>query len=408
MVEAEAVRQMRELAARGWGAKKIARELGLARNTVRRYLRGAAAGVQRHPAQQRLDAERRMLAAELFEGEAEGNAVVVAQLLAERGVEASVRTVQRAVAARRREMLAADVATIRFETAPGRQMQIDFGERKVWIAGAQVTVHFMAAVLSYSRRIFVKAFLHERQGEWLDGIASAFRHFGGVPLEVLGDNTRCLVLDRDREAQTVTFTPAYVAFCRDWDVQPRACQPYRARTKGKTEAGVKYVKRNAIAGRRFDSFEHLQAHLAEWQLRADHRVHGTTHEVPMARFDREERDALRPLPARPLPTHGRRLQRRVANDAFIDVDTVRYSVPHRLVRDHVEVLVSDGEVRVFHGRDLVAVHARSFEPHARIVDPAHLDGLWRKPTENVVALAQPLAALGRTLEDYAAVIGGAA
>jgi transposase len=160
----------------------------------------------------------------------------------------------------------------------------------------------------------VKAFLHERQGEWLDGIASAFRHFGGVPLEVLGDNARCLVLGRDREAQTVTFTPAYVAFCHDWDVQPRACQPYRARTKGKTEAGVKYVKRNAIAGRRFDSFEHLQAHLAEWQLQADLRVHGTTHEVPMARFERAERDALRPLPARPLPTHGRRLQRRVAND----------------------------------------------------------------------------------------------
>jgi len=86
-----------------------------------------------------------MLAAQLFEGEAEGNAVVVAQLLAERGVDASVRTVQRAVASRRRELLAADVATIRFETAPGRQMQIDFGERRVWIAGAQVTVHFMAA-----------------------------------------------------------------------------------------------------------------------------------------------------------------------------------------------------------------------------------------------------------------------
>jgi hypothetical protein len=266
----------------------------------------------------------------------------------------------------------------------------------------------MAAVLSYSRRLFVKAFLHERQGEWLDGIASAFRHFGGVPLEVLGDNARCLVLGRDREAQTVTFTPAYVAFCRDWDVQPRACQPYRARTKGKTESGVKYVKRNAIAGRRFDSFEHLQAHLAEWQLAADHRVHGTTHEVPMARFEREERDALRPLPARPLPTHGRRLQRRVANDAFIDIDTVRYSVPHRLVRDHVEALVSADEIRVFHGRDVVAVHRRSFEPHARVVEPAHLDGLWRKPTENVVPLAQPLAALGRTLEDYAAVIGGAA
>ncbi len=241
MVEAEAVRQMRDLAAKGWGAKRIARELGLARNTVRRYLRGGAeAEVQRHPSQQRLDEVRRGEAVALFEGEAEGNAVVVAQLLADRGIEASVRTVQRTVAERRRALLAEDVATVRFETAPGRQMQIDFGERKVWIAGDRVTVHFMAAVLSYSRRLFVKAFLHERQGEWLDGIASAFQHFGGVPAEILGDNARCLVLGRDRAAQTVTFHPAYLAFCRDWGVQPRACQPYRARTKGKTESGVKW------------------------------------------------------------------------------------------------------------------------------------------------------------------------
>lgn len=409
MVEVEAVRQMRDLASKGWGAKRIARELGLARNTVRRYLRGGeAAEVQRHPSQQRLDEARLAEAVALFEGEAEGNAVVVAQLLAARGIEASVRTVQRAVAQRRRQLRAAELATVRFETAPGRQMQIDFGERRVWIAGEPVTVHFMAAVLSFSRRLFVKAFLHERQGEWLDGIASAFRHFGGVPQEVLGDNARCLVIGRNRETQTVTFHPAYVAFCKDWDVQPRACQPYRARTKGKTESGVKYVKRNAIAGRRFESFADLQAHLAEWQLGADRRVHGTTHEAPAARFEREERHALRALPARPLPTHGRRLQRRVANDAFIDIDTVRYSVPHGLVRDRVEALVTPDEVRVFHGRDLVAVHRRSQEPYARVVEPSHLDGLWRRPGERAMLLAQPLAALGRTLDDYAAVVGGAA
>jgi transposase len=410
MVEAEAVREMRELAGRGWGAKRIARELGLARNTVRRYLRGGpAAEIQERPAARRLDEAARAEAVALFDGVAEGNAVVVAEMLAARGVEAGVRTVQRAVAERRREHRAADLATVRFETAPGRQMQIDFGERKVWIAGERVTVHFLAAVLSYSRRGFVKAFLHERQGEWLDGIASAFRHFGGVPAEVLGDNSRCLVAARNREAQTVMFHAAYLAFCRDWDVQPRACQPYRARTKGKTESGVKYVKRNAIAGRQFESFAQLEVHLAEWQLAADQRVHGTTHERPAERFERDEREALRPLPARPLPTHGRRLQRRVANDALIDIDTVRYSVPHRLVRDHVEALVTSTEVRVYHGQDLVAVHARSQEPHARVVDPAHFEGLWRRtPVENVVPLAQPLAALGRSLDDYAAVIGGAA
>jgi transposase len=408
MVEAEAVRQMRDLVARGWGSKRIARELGLARNTVRRYLRGGgAAEVQVRPAARRLDEVARSEAVSIFETAAEGNAVVVARVLAERGIEASVRTVQRAVADRRRDLRAADLATVRFETAPGRQMQIDFGERRVWIADSEVTVHFLVAVLSYSRRLFVKAFLRERQEQWLDGIAGAFLHFGGVPLEVLGDNARSLVLGRDRDAQTVTFHPAYLAFCRDWDVQPRACQPYRARTKGKTESGVKYVKRNAIAGRRFESFAALQAHLAEWTVLADARVHGTTHEVPAERFECEERQALRPLPARPLPSIGRRLRRRVSLDALVDVETVRYSVPHRLLRDSVEVELSETEVRIFHGTEVVAVHERCFEPYARVVDSRHFDGLWRHQAD-VAPVTGPLEAMGRSLADYAAVIDGAA
>jgi len=408
MVEAEAVRQMRDLVARGWGSKRIARELGLARNTVRRYLRGGgAAEVQVRPAARRLDEVARSAAVSIFETAAEGNAVVVARVRAERGIEASVRTVQRAVAERRRDWRAADLATVRFETAPGRQMQIDFGERRVWIADSEVKVHFLVAVLSYSRRLFVKAFLRERQEQWLDGIAGAFRHFGGVPLEVLGDNARSLVLGRDRDAQTVTFHPAYLAFCRDWDVQPRACQPYRARTKGKTESGVKYVKRNAIAGRRFESFAALQAHLAEWMVLADARVHGTTHEVPAERFECEERQALRPLPERPLPSIGRRLRRRVALDALVDVETVRYSVPHRLLRDSVEVELSETEVRIFHGTEVVAVHERCFEPYARVVDSRHFDGLWRRQAD-VAPVTGPLEAMGRSLADYAAVIEGAA
>lgn len=403
VVEGEMVTAIRELTHRGWGAKAIAAELAIARNTVRRYQRGAVAGVQVRPSARRLSVADQASAQALFQREAEGNAIVVQQLLAERGCAVSVRTVQRAVAPVRQAQRAADVATVRVETAPGAQMPIDFGETRVTVAGTVLTVVLLVAVLSYSRRRFVKAFVHERQDDWREGIAAAFVHFGGVVGTVLGDNARARVRGRDRATGTVTFHPGDLAFCRDWDVQPRACAPYRARTTGKVESGVTCVKRNALAGRTFASCAALEQHLAQWMDEADQRVHGTTHERPCDRFVGEEQAALRPLPARPLPRREQRLRRRVASDAFVDVETVRYSVPYQLVRDHVDVAIDEQTVRIFHGIDLVATHARSREPFARSVEPAHLAGLWRVTTPRE-PVAETLSALGRSLAAYEAVV----
>ena len=407
MVEGELVLAIRALADCGVGSKAIARAVGVARNTVRRYLRQSIEiDGQIRPAARRLTEERRLEARTLYDGPADGNAVVVQRLLAARGLTVSVRTIERAVADLRRERHVAQLATVRVETPPGDQLQIDFGQKRVQIGDAWVRVFLLVAVLSYSRRLFVKAFLNERQDDWREGIAAAFVHFGGVPRTLLGDNARALVLGRDRGTGTVLFHPTYLAFCRDWDVQPRACAPYRARTKGKTEAGVKFVKRNGLAGQAFASFAALESHLATWMVVADQREHGTTHEAPTLRFDRAERDALRPLPMRALPRREQRLRRRVAHDAFVDVDTVRYSVPYRLVRDHVDVVVEEQIVRIVHGATVIATHARSREPFARIIDPTHFAGLWRPAVTPGDLSSESLAGLGRTLADYAAVVDG--
>ena len=167
-----------------------------------------------------------------------------------------------------------------------------------------------------------------------------------------------------------------------------------------------YVKGNALADLDFESFAGLETHLAAWMLVADQRIHGTTHEAPRVRFERDERPMLRPLPMRALPIREQRLPRRVALDALVDVDTVRYSVPHRLVRDHVEVVVDADTVRIFHGATLVATHPRSHEPFTRVTDPAHYAGLWRSPTAPLDRVSTPLAVLGRDLAEYAAVIVG--
>jgi transposase len=405
VIEGQVVTAIRTLASRGVGKKAIAREVGVAVNTVRRYLRQPiVAGFQMRPAARRLTDDRRKEARTLYAGPAAGNAVVAQRLLAERGCALSVRTIERAVADIRRAQRVAALATVRVETAPGDQMQIDFGQKRLRLAGVSVRIFVLVAVLSYSRRLFVKAFLNERGDDWREGIAAAFAHFGGLPRTVLGDNARALVVGRDRATGTVSFHPTYLAFCRDWDVQPRACAPYRARTKGKTEAGVKYVKRNALADQTFDSFHALEQHLAEWMTTADQRRHGTTREAPMLRFERDERAVLRPLPIRALPRRTQRLRRRVSLDAFVDIDTIRYSVPHRLVRDHVDVVVEDDLVRIFHGTELVATHARSIEPFARVVDVAHYAGLWRSTLDDTQTPG--LALLGRDLADYAAVVDG--
>lgn len=159
---------------------------------------------------------------------------------------------------------------------------------------------------------------------------------------------------------------------------------HTARTKGKTESGIKYVKRNALAGRDFDSFGALERHLEEWMAEADARVHGTTHERPLDRFECEEKAALRPLPSRPLPRRQQRLKRKVANDALVDVDTVRYSVPHRLVRKSVEMQVGEQQVRIFHAGKLVATHC--YEARGRPALPAH-PGWTARPCDATGSLA---------------------
>ncbi len=187
------VQKMLALKALGWGSKRISRELGCSRNTVREYLRrGEWQPMDISSRGGALEPHREWLAERLRQHR--GNADVVRQdLVRELGVAVSLRTVQRAVEPLRRELRAQAVATVRYETAPGQQLQIDFGSTAVAIGGEVRRVHLFVATLGYSRRCYVVAFLHERQSAWLQGLEGAFRHFGGVPHEVLVDNAKALV-----------------------------------------------------------------------------------------------------------------------------------------------------------------------------------------------------------------------
>jgi len=409
MLTPEEVTAMVELHRLGWGSKRIAAGFGCARNTVKRYIAAGGWVGYRQPSRQRHLAGLESWLAERFH-QHRGNCDVVRQDLArEHGLTVSLRTLERALAPLRQTLQAEARATLRFETPAGKQLQIDFGERRVPIGGEAVRVYVFVATLGYSRRPYVRAFRHERQTAWFDGLEGAFRHFNGVPQEVLLDNARALVDRHDAATRVVQFNERFEAFARHWGFRPRACAPYRARTKGKDERGVGYVKRNAIAGHRFDSWAHLEAHLVWWMREvADVREHGTTGETPRLRFERDEAAALKPLDGRTPFRQLRDLLRKVQADCTVEVDTNSYSVPWRFIGESVQVVVDDGRIRISHDGQEIAVHAETTGRRQRIVDRAHFHG--------VAGTARPSApeppvdvepALLRPLAEYEQIAGGA-
>jgi transposase len=409
MLAPDEVAAMVRLHGLGWGTKRIAGELGCSRNTVKRYLAAGGWVAIRQPRRsRRLDGFEDWLA-ERFRRH-RGNCDVVRQdLQREHGIAVSLRTVERTMAPLRQTLRAEARATLRFETPPGKQLQIDFGATTVAIGDAPTRVHLFVATLGYSRRPYVQAFRHERQSAWLDGMEGAFRRFGGVPHEVLLDNARALVDHHDPATREVRFNERLHAFADYWGFRPRACAPYRARTKGKDERGVGYVKRNAIAGHSFASWPAFEAHL-DWWMReiADVRVHGTTGEAPLARFQRDEARALKPLAGRPPFRQVRELVRRVQADCAVQIDANSYSVPWRLIGESVHVTVAEGRVRIQHAGTEVAVHAETAGRRQRVVDPRHFHGVAgaAPPRRTSPSANAPQPALLRPLAEYERVAGG--
>ena len=183
----------------------------------------------------------------------------------------------------------------------------------------------------------------------------------------------------------------------------------RPRTKGKDERGVGYVKHNAIAGRSFESFAALEAHLDHWVREvAEVRVHGTTGEPPRRRFEPDEASRLKPITGIPAFLTGRDLVRRVSSDCAVEVDGNAYSVPWHLIGERVGVTVTGTDLRVSHAGQQVACHRLRAGRHGRIVDMAHFAGIIGGPLiagANAAARV-PAPPLLRPLSEYEAAAGG--
>ncbi|HSB23297.1 MAG TPA: IS21 family transposase [Burkholderiaceae bacterium] len=272
----------------GQSISAIAREMQLDRKTVRSCaLQQAWAPYQRKAiAPTLLDPHRAWLAERA--PHVHYSARILHQELRAKGYSGCYETVKLAVRPLRAAASVAALTQRRFETGPGEQAQVDWGQIGVTLGGVRTKVHVLVMTLGYSRRGYAEGFLHERLPNLLAAHENAFAHFGGRCEFILYDRMRTVVVGSQADAQGRTrpkFNTTFETFVHYWGFTPRLCQPYRAQTKGKVESGVKYVKRNFAPGRVFADLEDFNAQLAAWQASvADERIHGTTHQRPIERF----------------------------------------------------------------------------------------------------------------------------
>lgn len=355
--------------------KDIAAELGVHPKTVSRALkRKAAPSPERKPAGSKLEPYKSKIDRLLSEGVWNAN-VILREIQAD-GYSGGYTVLRQYIQPKRVERPSR--ATVRFETEPGKQLQSDWGELVTELGGKPVRVHFIVNQLGYSRRFHFWCCEHADAEHTYEGLIRSFEYFGGVPNEVLVDNQKSAVLGHSNQSGPV-FNERFVDLAGHYDFTPRACKPYRARTKGKDERMVGYIKGNFfVRYRSFESWSHLNQ-LAECWLaeEADQRLHGTVKEVVAERFVREK-PSLRTLPNLRYDTSYFEF-RRVAWDSYIDVRGNRYSVPAELVGQRVAVRIGlEGTLRVYQAENLVATHWLRSHREGWGTIPEHHADLWRE------------------------------
>ena len=360
---------------RGWSFRRIARELGVHRDTVSRVVRAAAAGAKPAKVPHGIPGSRSQC--EPFRAD------IVAKL--ERGLSAqriwqdlrdeevfpgSYSCVKRFV---RRLGSGRPVPFRRMECAPGEEGQVDFGTGAPVVGpdGRRRRPHAFRIVLSHSRKGYSEVVFRQTTEDFLRALENAFRAFGGVPKVVVIDQLRAAVKRPDWFDPELN--PKVESFCRHYGIVILPTQPYTPRHKGKVERGIAYVQDNALKGRTFASLAEENRFLADWEARiADHRIHGTTRQQVKAVFETVERPALLPLPPDLFPCF-QEAQRIVHRDGHVEVDKAYYSVPPEYVRATVWVRWDGRLVRVFNLRfKPIAVHAQK-EPGRFQTAAEHLD-----------------------------------
>ena len=368
------VNEIQELKRQGLSISQIGALTGFNRRTVRRYLTESAVAAEPVPVYgpraergSKLDAYKAYLDQRLQSGV--WNAAVLLREIKAKGYTGGYSILKDHLHPQRKA--ARTVAVRRFETPPGHQAQVDWGDvGEIVIAGAKERLSAFVLTLGCSRAQFAGISTDQTLSTLLGMHERAFAELGGVPQEILYDNMKTVVLGRDARGE-IEWHPVFLDFAKYWGFTPRACRPYRPQTKGKVEAGIRYLRSSFLLGCTAGSLEELHRHLSHWVWAvANRRVHGTTHQVVLAAWE-AEKPFLSLLSGRLPYPYTPKVTRRVARDAFVSLAGNRYSVPWTAAGLEVSVQVMAGQVEILRGEERLALHALCTGAHQSIVVPEH-------------------------------------
>jgi transposase len=295
---------LRHYLERGLGKAEVARELGVSRRTVYHWIatgqldreldNAAVHYAARPPVARKIDAFRGIIEARLAEFP-RLSAIRLFEEIRAAGYAGGYTQVK--VYVRQVRPMPPAEPVVRFETPPGHQGQVDFAEFHLpW--GKR---YALVVVLAHSRLLWLQFYPRQTMAVLMRGLEEAFAFFGGVPAELLFDQMKAVIIEDEREVGGRLLENAeFMRFAAHWGFRIRACRPYRAKTKGKVERPIGYVRQGFFYGRSFLNDADLNAQALSWLTQtANLRVHRTTEEAPRLRFERDEQMLLRPLASRP-------------------------------------------------------------------------------------------------------------
>jgi transposase len=361
MIRSRTMNKIHDLAAQGKSIQDIAITLGIARNTVRKYLRHPELVSMPHPRPNRrskLDPYKEQVRRWISEDHCYNCEAMLPRLQA-LGYTGSL-SVLKAYVHPLRPPAGGCAPVIRYETKPGEQVQFDWGEFKYEQDGVARKLYGFSAILCYSRMRFVTFVKRCDVQTLIRCLMEAFEFFGGLPKAALTDRMKSVLLEM--EDKQPRWNARFADFMASIGVAPRVCKAFTPQTKGKIERSIGFVKHNFWPGVSFSDIDDLNQQAASWCERINTRVHGTTHERPCERRRREE---LSPLPAAFAWERFATEERKVGWDGYFSYDGVLYGLPSTppLAGSVVQVREQHGTLSVWAAGQLIVKLAK--RPHSQ-------------------------------------------